>query len=31
VNHAIEFYPAHHEAAAERHWSALRDFYGARL
>ena len=42
VRHTVEFYPAHHgfvvkdhhtydEQAAERHWTALRDFYGAQL
>jgi carboxymethylenebutenolidase len=42
AEHTVEFYPAHHgfvvadndtydEQAAERHWSALRDFYGAHL
>jgi carboxymethylenebutenolidase len=42
VEHTVEFYPAHHgfavpdndtydEQAAERHWSALRGFYAARL
>src|SRR5580704_8432742 len=42
VDHTVEFYPAHHgfvvadhdtydEKAAERHWVALRELYGARL
>jgi carboxymethylenebutenolidase len=43
VEHTIVFYPAAHgfavsdhdavydEAAAERHWNAMRDFYGAHL
>jgi carboxymethylenebutenolidase len=42
VQHTVEFYPAHHgfavpdngtydEAAADRHWTALGDLYGASL
>ncbi len=42
VEHTVEFYPARHgfavpdqgtydEQAAERHWAALRELYGARL
>jgi carboxymethylenebutenolidase len=42
VDHTVVFYPAHHgfavpdngtydEDASERHWSALRDFYGEHL
>ena len=42
VDHTVEFYPAHHgfavadnttydAAAAERHWTALRELYGAHL
>ncbi|MGH3971351.1 MAG: dienelactone hydrolase family protein [Mycobacterium sp.] len=42
VDHTIETYPAEHgfavpdnvpydEAAAERHWTAMRDFFGAKL
>ncbi|HMD95122.1 MAG TPA: dienelactone hydrolase family protein [Trebonia sp.] len=42
VEHTVEFYPAHHgfavpdngtydSAAAERHWAALRELYGAHL
>jgi carboxymethylenebutenolidase len=42
VTHTIETYPAHHgfavpdnpsydEPAAERHWSALEDFFGSHL
>ena len=42
VEHTVEFYPAHHgfvvadhdtydEKAAERHWVALGDLYGAHL
>jgi carboxymethylenebutenolidase len=42
VDHTVEFYPAHHgfavpdngtydQQASDRHWSALRDLYGAHL
>ena len=42
VDHTVEFYPAHHgfavsdndtydAAAAERHWAALAELYGAHL
>ena len=42
VDHTVEFYPAHHgfavtdnltydETAAERHWTALEELYGAKL
>ena len=42
VEHTIEWYPALHgfavpdnapydEAAAERHWAAMKDFFGAHL
>ena len=42
VDHTVVFYQAHHgfavpdmgtydEQASDRHWSALHDFYGARL